>query len=347
MVSRRVHGTVTGASGAGWAGRKERVVSAAVASAPDGGPAGFGVLAIVVTTEDISALRVSSRGMSAEQDLTQNLPAGVVLAATPLGNAADASPRLAQALATADVVAAEDTRRTRALAAALGVEIAGRVVSNFDHNEESRVRELLDAARAGTVLVVTDAGMPLVSDPGHSIVAAAHDAAIPVTCIPGPSAVTTALALSGLNVGHFIFDGFAPRKAGARRAWLETLVHERRAVCCFESPHRIEQLLHDAADVLGPERRAAVCRELTKTYEEVKRGTLRELAEWAASGVRGEITLVIEGGTGQQAEPEELVGLVLELVDGGQRMKDAAKQVAKQHGVKVGDLYDAALDARS
>ena len=245
------------------------------------------------------------------------------------------------------MIAAEDTRRTRALAAALGVEITGRVVSNFDHNEDSRVRELLDAARAGTVLVVTDAGMPLVSDPGHSIVAAAHDAAIPVTCIPGPSAVTTALALSGLNVGHFIFDGFAPRKAGARRAWLETLVHERRAVCCFESPHRIEQLLTDAADVLGPERRAAVCRELTKTYEEVKRGTLGELSEWAADGVRGEITLVIEGGTGQQAEPEDLVGLVLELVDGGQRMKDAAKQVAKQHGVKVGDLYDAALDARS
>lgn len=286
--------------------------------------------------------------MSAEQDnLTQNPPAGVVLAATPLGNVADASPRLAQALATADVIAAEDTRRTRALAAALGVEITGRVVSNFDHNEESRARELLDAARAGTVLVVTDAGMPLVSDPGHSIVAAAHDAAIPVTCIPGPSAVTTALALSGLNVGHFIFDGFAPRKAGARRAWLETFVHERRAVCCFESPHRIEQLLADAADVLGPERRAAVCRELTKTFEEVKRGTLGELSEWAADGVRGEITLVIEGGTGQQAEPEDLVGLVLELVDGGQRMKDAAKQVAKQHGVKVGDLYDAALDARS
>ena len=286
--------------------------------------------------------------MSAEQDnLTQNLPAGVVLAATPLGNAADASPRLAQALAAADVIAAEDTRRTRALAAALGVEVAGRVVSNFDHNEESRVRELLDAARAGTVVVVTDAGMPLVSDPGHSIVAAAHDAGIPVTCIPGPSAVTTALALSGLNVGHFIFDGFAPRKTGARRAWLETLVHERRAVCCFESPHRIEQLLADAADVLGPERRAAVCRELTKTYEEVKRGTLGELAEWAADGVRGEITLVIEGGTGQQAEPEDLVDLVLELVDGGQRMKDAAKQVAKQHGVKVRDLYAAALDARS
>ena len=286
--------------------------------------------------------------MSAEQDnLTQNLPAGVVLAATPLGNVADASPRLAQALATADVIAAEDTRRTRALAAALGVEITGRVVSNFDHNEESRARELLDAARAGTVLVVTDAGMPLVSDPGHSIVAAAHDAGIPVTCIPGPSAVTTALALSGLNVGHFIFDGFAPRKAGARRAWLETLVHERRAVCCFESPHRIEQLLADAADVLGAERRAAVCRELTKTYEEVKRGTLEELAAWAEEGVRGEITVVIEGGTRAEQNPEDLVELVLERVDAGERMKDACKAVAKVHGVKTGDLYDAALAARA
>ena len=286
--------------------------------------------------------------MSAEQDnLTQNLPAGVVLAATPLGNVADASPRLAQALATADVIAAEDTRRTRALAAALGVEITGRVVSNFDHNEESRARELLDAARAGTVLVVTDAGMPLVSDPGHSIVAAAHDAGIPVTCIPGPSAVTTALALSGLNVGHFIFDGFAPRKAGARRAWLETLVHERRAVCCFESPHRIEQLLADAADVLGAERRAAVCRELTKTYEEVKRGTLGELAAWAEEGVRGEITVVIEGGTRAEQNPEDLVGLVLERVDAGERMKDACKAVAKAHGVKTGDLYNAALAARA
>ena len=285
--------------------------------------------------------------MSAEHDRETQFPAtGVVLAATPLGNIGDASPRLVQALGRADIVAAEDTRRTRALAAALGVEITGRVVSNFDHNEDARSRELLDAARTGTVLVVTDAGMPIVSDPGHSIVAAAHDAGIPVTCIPGPSAVTTALALSGLNVGHFIFDGFVPRKAGARRAWLETLIDERRAVCCFESPHRIAQLLDDAADVLGGTRRAAVCRELTKTYEEVKRGTLAELAEWAADGVRGEITLVIEGGEPKQPEAEDLVGKVLELVEKGERMKDATKQVAKAHGVKVGDLYDAALAAR-
>lgn len=346
-VSRRVHGTVTGACGAGRAGRTVRVDSGDAASGPAGGPDGFGVLAIVVTTQNTSALRVCSRGMFAEhEDQTQILPTGVVLAATPLGNAADASPRLAQALAAADVIAAEDTRRTRALAAALGVEITGRVVSNFDHNEDSRARELLDAARDGTVLVVTDAGMPLVSDPGHSIVAAAHDASIPVTCIPGPSAVTTALALSGLNVGHFIFDGFAPRKAGARRAWLETLVHERRAVCCFESPHRIEQLLADAADVLGSDRRGAVCRELTKTYEEVRRGSLAELAEWASEGVKGEITVVIEGGTGAAVTAADLVPQALELAEAGMRLKDACKQAAKGTGVSNRELYDAALEAR-
>lgn len=271
----------------------------------------------------------------------------MVLAATPLGNIGDASERLREALSRADVVAAEDTRRTRALAAALDVEIAGRVVSNFDHNEDSRAGDLIEAARHGTVLVVTDAGMPIVSDPGLSLVAAAHDAGVPVTCIPGPSAVTTALALSGLNVGRFIFDGFAPRKPGQRRAWLESLAAERRAVCCFESPHRIEQLLVDATEVLGADRRAAVCRELTKTYEEVKRGTLGELAAWAGGGVRGEITLVIEGGAGEEADPEDLVGQVAELVEKGERFKDAVKQVAKAHGVKVGELYDAALDARS
>ncbi|AWB83681.1 16S rRNA (cytidine(1402)-2'-O)-methyltransferase [Corynebacterium liangguodongii] len=272
--------------------------------------------------------------------------AGIVLAATPLGNIGDASPRLARALAEAAVVAAEDTRRTRQLAAALGVDIGGRLVSNFDHNEDGRVAELLDAARESMVLVVTDAGMPLVSDPGHSIVAAAHDAAIPVTCIPGPSAVTTALALSGLGVGQFIFDGFAPRKQGARRAWLETLVDERRAVCFFESPHRIAATLGDAAAVLGTARRAAVCRELTKTYEEVKRAGLGELAEWAAEGLRGEITVVIEGAAPRAADPASLVSAVLERVAGGERLKDVVKEVAHGAGVKAGELYDATLAAR-
>lgn len=284
--------------------------------------------------------------MVATEDLDLLPASGVVLAATPLGNAADASPRLRAALGAADVIAAEDTRRARALAAALGVEPRGRVVSNFDHNEAQRADELIEAARSGLVLVVTDAGMPLVSDPGHSLVAAAHDAGVPVTCIPGPSAVTTALALSGLNVGHFIFDGFAPRKAGAREAWLESLRGERRAVCFFESPHRIGATLADAARVIGPTRRAAVCRELTKTFEEVRRGSLGELAEWAADGLRGEITVVIEGGEAAAAKPQDLVGEVLRRVDAGERMKDAVKEVAREHGVKNGELYDAALSAR-
>lgn len=277
----------------------------------------------------------------------ESLPHGIIVAATPLGNIDDASPRLRYALATADIVAAEDTRRTRALAAALDVEISGQVVSNFDHNEDSRVSMLLDAARSQSVLVVTDAGMPLVSDPGHSLVDAAHNSGIPVTCLPGPSAVPTALALSGLNVGHFIFDGFAPRKNGARATWLESLKTEQRAVCFFESPHRIAETLAAAAEVLGEDRRAAVCRELTKTYEEVRRGGLGELAAWAAEGIKGEITVVVEGATEKaSADPEELVGDVEKLVEQGRRLKDACKEVAKATGASQRALYEAVLAAR-
>lgn len=277
----------------------------------------------------------------------ESLPHGIIVAATPLGNIDDASPRLRHALATADIVAAEDTRRTRALAAALDVEISGQVVSNFDHNEDSRVSMLLDAARSQSVLVVTDAGMPLVSDPGHSLVDAAHNSSVPVTCLPGPSAVPTALALSGLNVGHFIFDGFAPRKNGARATWLESLKTEQRAVCFFESPHRIAETLAAAAEILGEDRRAAMCRELTKTYEEVRRGGLGELAAWAAEGVKGEITVVVEGATEKAlADPEELVGDVEKLVEQGRRLKDACKEVAKATGASQRALYEAVLAAR-
>lgn len=274
------------------------------------------------------------------------LPRGVVLAATPLGNIGDASARLMQALAQADVIAAEDTRRTRNLAAALGVEMTGQVVSNFDHNEAERAAELIDAARRGTVLVVTDAGMPLVSDPGHSIVAAAAEAGVPVTCLPGPSAAPTALALSGLGVGHFIFDAFAPRKQGARRAWLESLRTEPRAVVFFESPHRLADTLADAAFILGPERRAAVCRELTKTYEEVKRGTLGELAAWAVDHARGEITVVLDGGGPEEVSLDDLVARVTELVADGVRAKDACKQAAAGTAVSNRELYDAYLASR-
>lgn len=274
------------------------------------------------------------------------LPRGVILAATPLGNPGDASARLIHALANADVVAAEDTRRVRNLAQALGVEIRGSVVSNFDHNEAERSQRLVEQARTGSVLVVTDAGMPLVSDPGHSIVSAAAAAGVPVTCFPGPSAVPTALALSGLGVGHFLFDAFPPRKPGPRAAWLESLVGERRAIVFFESPHRVAQTLGDAARILGPDRPAAVCRELTKTYEEVQRGTLGELAEWAQDNARGEITVVIEGGAAEPASLEELVAQVVAEVGRGVRAKEACKHAAAGTEWSNRELYDAYLAAR-
>lgn len=274
------------------------------------------------------------------------LPPGIIIAATPLGNIGDASARLVHALANATVVAAEDTRRTASLAAALGVEIKGQLVSNFDHNEQARVGKLIEAARTGTVLVVSDAGMPVVSDPGFALIDAAHDAGIPVTCFPGPSAVPTALALSGLHVGHFAFDGFAPRKQGARNTWLESLKTEKRAVCFFESPHRIAETLADAASVLG-DRRAAVCRELSKTYEEVKRGTLPELAVWAQDGVRGEITVVIEGAGETAADVSTLIDVAQQRVDLGERLKDVCVELAKTHGVSKKELYDAVISARN
>jgi 16S rRNA (cytidine1402-2'-O)-methyltransferase len=277
------------------------------------------------------------------------LPAGgVILAATPLGNPLDASIRLIDALGSADIVAAEDTRRTRALADALGVEVTGKIVSNFDHNENDRAAGLVAQAAAGArVLVVTDAGMPSVSDPGFPLVQAAQDAGVPVTCLPGPSAVPTALALSGVGVGHFAFDGFAPRKDGARRQWLESVRDSGRAVSFFESPHRLAATLATAAEVCGPDREAAVCRELTKTYEEVVRGPLGELARWAADGVRGEITVVISASSGDGGRtPEELVGEVEQKVAAGQRMKDATRDVSAAHGVSRRELYEAVLAAR-
>lgn len=274
----------------------------------------------------------------------EQLPTGIILAATPLGNIDDASARLSHALAHADVIAAEDTRRVRNLAAALGVEIRGKVVSNFDHNERSRAEGLVERARHESVLVVTDAGMPIVSDPGFPIVDAAHRNGVPVTCLPGPSAVLTALALSGLQVGKFAFDGFVPRKQGARRAWLESLRTEQRAVVFFESPHRLSETLADAVKILGGDRMVAVCRELTKTYEEVRRGTLEEVAAWAAEGVRGEITVVLDAAGEQEVSIEDLLERVDALVQSGTRLKEACKQAASGTAVSNRDLYQAALE---
>jgi len=269
----------------------------------------------------------------------------LVLAATPLGHPGDASPRLRDALATADVIAAEDTRRLRTLATSLQVTVTGRIISHYDAVEAARLPGLLDEVRAGrTVLVVSDAGMPVVSDPGYRIVAAAAAADLPVTCLPGPSAVTTALVLSGVPCDRFCFDGFAPRRAGERRRWLETLRTERRAVVFFESPHRLVETLAAAVEVLGADRPAAVCRELTKTYEEIRRGPLAELAEWAgAEQVRGEITVVLAGAATEAPTPESLVGEVAERVAEGERLKDAVAAVAEAAGVSKRELYNASL----
>ncbi|HYH31907.1 MAG TPA: 16S rRNA (cytidine(1402)-2'-O)-methyltransferase [Pseudonocardia sp.] len=270
----------------------------------------------------------------------------LVLAATPLGDARDASERLREAMSTADVIAAEDTRRFRSLAAALGVAVRGRVISHYDAVEAARLPRLLDDVRAGrTVLVVTDAGMPAVSDPGYRLVAAAAAADLPVTCLPGPSAVTTALVLSGVPAERFCFEGFAPRRDGERRRWLAGLVAEPRAVVFFESPHRLAETLAVAVDVLGAHRTGAVCRELTKTYEQVRRGTLGELAAFAADGpVRGEITVVLAGAAPSAAPSvESLVDAVHERVADGERLKDAVAAVAEAARVRKRDLYEAAL----
>ncbi|WIY07390.1 16S rRNA (cytidine(1402)-2'-O)-methyltransferase [Amycolatopsis mongoliensis] len=271
----------------------------------------------------------------------------LVLAATPLGDVRDASPRLAEALAEADVIAAEDTRRLRGLTAALGVTPRGRVVSFYEDVETARLPKLLESLRAGeTVVLVTDAGMPSVSDPGFRLVSACVAEDLPVTCFPGPSAVTTALALSGLPCDRFCFEGFAPRKPGERTRWLTSLRDEPRTAVFFESPHRLASLLADAASVLGGSRRAAVCRELTKTYEEVKRGTLSSLAEWASEGVRGEITVVLSGAEPREVSVADLVGEVQSRVSAGERLKTAAAEVAEAAGVSKKELYDAVLASR-
>jgi 16S rRNA (cytidine1402-2'-O)-methyltransferase len=272
----------------------------------------------------------------------------LVLAATPIGRVSDASPRLAEMLASADVVAAEDTRRLRRLASDLGVTVGGRIVSYFEGNERQRTPELVAAiANGSTVLLVTDAGMPSVSDPGYRLVAACVDAGLDVTAVPGPSAVLTALAVSGLPVDRFCFEGFAPRKAGERRRVFGALSREPRTMVFFESPHRTAATLAAMAEAFGDDRRAAVCRELTKTYEEVARGTLTELVAWAEGqehGVRGEVTLVVAGAVQEQREhsADELRELVADAEGDGLSRKDAIARVAAETGVRRQEVYSAA-----
>jgi len=274
----------------------------------------------------------------------------LVLAGAPIGQADDASPRLIAALASAEVVAAEDTRRLHRLCADLGVELSGRVVSYFEGNEAQRTASLLDAVRAGQrVLLITDAGMPTVSDPGYRLVAAAAAEGLPVTCVPGPSAVTTALAVSGLPTDRFCFEGFLPRKAGERRARLAALQAESRTCVLFEAPHRLAAALADMAAVLGGSRRAVVCRELTKTYEEVVRGTLDDLVAWAEGGVRGEVTLVLEGAAErtEALTPDDLVRLVNVREQAGLTRKEAITAVASETGLAKRHVYDAVVAAKA
>ncbi|RFU88679.1 16S rRNA (cytidine(1402)-2'-O)-methyltransferase [Streptomyces triticagri] len=274
----------------------------------------------------------------------------LVLAGTPIGDTADAPPRLAAELAAADIVAAEDTRRLRRLTQALEVQPRGRIVSYFEGNESARTPELVEALAGGArVLLVTDAGMPSVSDPGYRLVAAAVEQDIRVTAVPGPSAVLTALALSGLPVDRFCFEGFLPRKAGERLGRLREAAAERRTLVYFEAPHRLDDTLAAMAEAFGGERRAAVCRELTKTYEEVRRGPLTELAAWAAEGVRGEITVVVEGApeVTEELDAEELVRRVRVREEAGERRKEAIAAVAAAAGLPKREVFDAVVAAKN
>lgn len=277
--------------------------------------------------------------------------AGVlVLAGTPIGDPQDAPPRLGAELAAADVVAAEDTRRLRRLCAALGVEPAGRVVSYFEGNEAARTPELVEVLQAGfRVLLVTDAGMPSVSDPGYRLVSAAVEAGVRVTAVPGPSAVLTALALSALPVDRFCFEGFLARKQGERTSRLRELAAEPRTLVFFEAPHRLAASLEAMSETFGPDRPAAVCRELTKTYEEVRRGPLSELAAWAAGGVRGEITVVVGGAPPRppsEASPAELARRVAVREEAGEARKAAIASVAVEAGVPKRAVFDAVVSAK-
>ena len=273
----------------------------------------------------------------------------LTLAATPLGNPGDASPRLKEAIASAEVIAAEDSRRFHRLAADLGVTFTAKVISFFDGNETARTEEVLALLQSGKkVLVVSDAGMPTISDPGFRLTRDAIAIGIEVVVIPGPSAPTMALALSGLATDRFTFEGFLPRSSGARLAHLETLRFEERTMVLFEAPHRITESLKDAAQIFGSDRQAAICREMTKTYEETVRGSLQELILWSESKeILGEITVVLAGvpvGTAEKTA-EEIVARVREYESAGMDRKDAISTVAKECELPKKVVYAAVVDA--
>ena len=272
-------------------------------------------------------------------------PGSILLAATPIGDVRDASPRVIAALEGADIIAAEDTRRALALASRLGIKLGGRLIALHDHNEAEKAAGIVEAARGGACVVfVSDAGMPTVSDPGFRLACAAIDAGVPLSVLPGPSAPLVALALSGLPSDRFAFEGFLPRRDGEATRYLQDLATDAHTLIFFESPRRAAATLTRMAEVLGGDRRAALCRELTKDYEEVRRGTLGELAE-GADDILGEVTIVVAGYE-RSARAEDHVGAVLALAAEGMRLKDAAAEVAAATGARKNDLYKAALAAK-
>jgi len=271
----------------------------------------------------------------------------LILAATPIGNLSDASPRLLEHLENTRFIAAEDTRSLLKLANSLGVKLAAKLFSLHEHNESDRLAQLVEIAAEQDVLVVSDAGMPTVSDPGFLLVRACVEAGVAVTVVPGPSAVLAALSVSGLPTDRFTFEGFLPRKSGDRRKAFEALSGETRTMVFFESPHRILESLEDAAAVLGATRQASVSRELTKKFEHTERGTLAQLIEWAKSEPKGEMVLVLAGGVKTAKNPNELVELVLALAESGTGLKQAVAEVATANAVGKSELYSLALEARA
>jgi 16S rRNA (cytidine1402-2'-O)-methyltransferase len=274
----------------------------------------------------------------------------LILAATPIGNLSDASARLIEHLGTSKFIAAEDTRTLLKLARGLGVKLDAKLFSLHEHNEAERVTQLLEIAATEDVLVVSDAGMPTVSDPGFVLVRAAIEAGIEVTVVPGPSAVLAALAVSGLPTDRFSFEGFLPRKSGERRKLFQSLLLETRTMVFFESPHRIDDALKDALTVFGESRQATVSRELTKKFEQTVRGTIPELLEWSANPTKGELVLVIAGNSEASVTTATLEELLLEVEEGrsaGLSLKQSVAKVAEKHSLSKSDLYQQVLDSRA
>lgn len=272
----------------------------------------------------------------------------LILAATPIGNAADASPRLKAALAEAAIIAAEDSRRAKRLIKDLEVNTEAQIWSFYDAVEDAKSPELIDRVIAGdNVVVISDAGMPTVSDPGYRIVQEAISRGVKVSVIPGPSAVLTALAISGLAVDRFSFEGFLPRKSGERKNFLTDLETNERTMVFFEAPHRLVESLQDFAEVFGADRQAVICRELTKTYEEIIRGTFTELIKWSDREILGEITLVVAGASAQiETKPSDWIAQVETRVQLGVSQRDAIAEVAKELRVPKRDVYDAVLASK-